>query len=477
MENEENQHPKPHKGCKRRKGKRSYFYRTKNDERKRLKNLAGRKVLADLELNSTTGCSDSVPIAESADSNLFADCFDSIPPMISTPLTDPTTFPDHFDPLPPAITHDPDPTTAPDHPNPALTPGHSDPIMLTSCLDSIPLVPSVTLPDHTNLIPSATLSDTSSSNERIHPNHAFDILTHEAKAATLPNNWTAFPSEKSLQFCQVKSKQYQEPQITRSVVINTDLTWQVFVCGRQVPATCTVIRDFPANMKPEFFLQVLEQVGQAVLCPGNPEEELICDLRVKVPEALHSTYVLGTDGREYCSTLRAPCCVLLQEKLGGQLRRCKQCQSFRTKLRVMKSRNSECSTTGRTAHDSHTNYRFLTEDEKIQRMKNLQDAKRTAQRNESRLRERVIQKINEEGVLLSDEDSEDIAALVYTASDKIKEDFPDESVPRILWEEQLKFHNLKDHRGMKWHPLIIRLALNLHYVSSGAYRAVTRSGL
>ena len=159
MENEENQHPKSHKGCKRRKRNRSYFYRTKNDERKRLKNLAGRKVLAGLELNSTTGCSDSVPIAESADSNLFADCFDSIPPMISTPLTDPTTFPDHFDPLPPAITHDPDPTTAPDNPNPALTPGHSDPIMLTSCLDSIPLVPFVTLPDHTNLIPSATLSD------------------------------------------------------------------------------------------------------------------------------------------------------------------------------------------------------------------------------------------------------------------------------------------------------------------------------
>jgi len=66
MENEENQHPKPRKECKRHKGKRSYFYRTKNDERKRLKNLAGRKVLADLELNSTTGCSDSVPIAESA---------------------------------------------------------------------------------------------------------------------------------------------------------------------------------------------------------------------------------------------------------------------------------------------------------------------------------------------------------------------------------------------------------------------------
>ena len=38
-----------------------------------------------------------------------------------------------------------------------------------------------------------------------------------------------------------------------------------------------------------------------------------------------------------CSTLRAPCCVLLQEKLGEQLRQCKQCQSFRAQLRVLKS--------------------------------------------------------------------------------------------------------------------------------------------
>ena len=73
------------------------------------------------------------------------------------------------------------------------------------------------------------------------------------------------------------------------MVINADLTWQVFVCGRQVPAACIVKPDFPANMKPDFFLQVPAQVGQAVLCPGNAGEELVCDLRVKVPEALHST--------------------------------------------------------------------------------------------------------------------------------------------------------------------------------------------
>jgi len=166
MKEEENQHPKSRKGCKRHKGKRSYFYRTKNDERKWPKIFARRKVLAGLELNSITGFSDPVPIAESPDSDLLAVCFDS---TISTSLTDPTTSPDHFDSLSLANTHDPDPCQLhlpPDHLNPALTPGHSDPIMLTSWLNPTSAISNLARShNYTNLIPSATLSDTSSSNE------------------------------------------------------------------------------------------------------------------------------------------------------------------------------------------------------------------------------------------------------------------------------------------------------------------------
>lgn len=46
-------------------------------------------------------------------------------------------------------------------------------------------------------------------------------------------------------------------------------------------------------------------------------------------------------------------------------------------------------------------------------MMRLQDAKRTAQKNESRLREKVILKTNKEGVVLSDGNNEDIAEHNY----------------------------------------------------------------
>ncbi len=39
------------------------------------------------------------------------------------------------------------------------------------------------------------------------------------------------------------------------------------------------------------------------------------------------------------------------------------------------------------------------------------------------------------------------------------------------------YNRLNDKRKMKWHPLVIRFALNLNYMSTSAYRAVRQSGI
>ena len=43
---------------------------------------------------------------------------------------------------------------------------------------------------------------------------------------------------------------------------------------------------------------------------------------------------------------------------------------------------------------------------------------------------------------------------------------------KIFWEQQQAYKSLNDKRKMRWHPLMIRFALNLKYLSSSAYRAV-----
>ena len=47
---------------------------------------------------------------------------------------------------------------------------------------------------------------------------------------------------------------------------------------------------------------------------------------------------------------------------------------------------------------------------------------------------------------------------------------------RLFWEEQKKAARLHESRGMRWHPMIIRWALNLKMLSSAAYTAARTSG-
>ena len=56
-------------------------------------------------------------------------------------------------------------------------------------------------------------------------------------------------------------------------------------------------------------------------------------------------------------------------------------------------------------------------------------------------------------------------------------DFEEDSPQWLLWEQQKKQLQKKDSRGMRWHPLIIRWCLSLHYTSAAAYRQLTSKKL
>lgn len=45
---------------------------------------------------------------------------------------------------------------------------------------------------------------------------------------------------------------------------------------------------------------------------------------------------------------------------------------------------------------------------------------------------------------------------------------------RLFWNQQVAYNALKDKRQMRWHPLVIRFALNL---STSSYRAMRQSGI
>ena len=146
---------------------------------------------------------------------------------------------------------------------------------------------------------------------------------------------------------------------------------------------------------------------------------------------------------------------------------------------MAKYRNQLKDSSGRTPHDSHCNIRYLSEDESVERLQSVQKQKIALREKVKRLEKEKKARtlIEHDGVRLSREDAADIQTIMKENSDKVDSAFAEESFQRILWEQQKKYIALKDKQQMRWHPLIIRFALSLRYVSSTAHRTVSSSGL
>ena len=85
--------------------------------------------------------------------------------------------------------------------------------------------------------------------------------------------------------------------------------------------------------------------------------------------------------------------------------------------------------------------------------------------------------IDKEGIALVEEDAGDVVTVVNQMDGAVQETYPEDSPQRIFWEQQKIYNSLNEKRQMKWHPLVLRFALNLKYISSSAYRAVRESGI
>ena len=91
-----------------------------------------------------------------------------------------------------------------------------------------------------------------------------------------------------------------------------------------------------------------------------------------------------------------------------------------------------------------------------------------------RMKARIHKLLDDQAVSLQEVD---MSSIVADVSPVVNEKFSEDSPQRVFWEQQLKYNSLKDKRQMRWHPLAIRFALNLKYLSGSAYRALRHGGV
>lgn len=127
--------------------------------------------------------------------------------------------------------------------------------------------------------------------------------------------------------------------------------------------------------------------------------------------------------------------------------------------------NNQSSSNERTSVYSHTSYHHLTSEEKDTRMRNMHYS---AKQRSKALQSKLAHLIDDQGIHLVEHDASDAASLMMELNPlHFSTAHPTEAILESA-------SALKDKRQMRWHPLVIRFALNL---STSSYRAMRQSGI
>ena len=122
----------------------------------------------------------------------------------------------------------------------------------------------------------------------------------------------------------------------------------------------------------------------------------------------------------------------------------------------------------------HKNIRYMSSEEKDQRIQQLTMDKRAVKAQMTYLKNKLAVQTEEKGVLL-DGSMEDLIRIAGDHQTQILKSYPEESFQRLFWEQQLQTTSTSP-KGRRWHPTMIKWCLYLGHQSSHAYELLRKSG-
>ena len=155
----------------------------------------------------------------------------------------------------------------------------------------------------------------------------------------------------------------------------------------------------------------------------------------------------------------------------SSVKRCQFCKKFRDNnlhsglSKLLKQQDEKFKSN--TAISSHTNYRYLSTPEKVERLKNLHTAVVAQRRKIKALQDRLSAIVHTDGVRVDEVTHKELVQIMNANRGKLSA--TEESFSSVFWQQQFKAASLNSPKGMRWHPAIIRWCLYLHHKSSRCY--------
>ena len=337
-------------------------------------------------------------------------------------------------------------------------------------------------PKHRRISPSLSSEFSNSDAEVI-------TLEKVKKELILPPHWvlsTQAEGERtcSIQVCKIVTSSSQQPIITHTLTVNTDLSWTAFVHGHNVSnGTTQVLANIPDTLDLRTSNALLTCLDICTVCPGHPDAhfiEMLSSMKGKILSrhgdetvALLDSYApVMLNGKMYPQTVRKTSCEILVNTT-----KCTHCVQYRSSLRKSfhswQTRNST-SPSRRTSTTSCVNFVLLNTPEKLQRYKNL---KRRSLATERKLNDTLEKLTHKHGISLDEHMQDDLQNIMEEMAEEVQKTNAKESFRRIFWEQQLQALHINDRRQVRWHPALIKWCLHLKFKSSSAYDALRSTGV
>jgi hypothetical protein len=253
----------------------------------------------------------------------------------------------------------------------------------------------------------------------------------------LPLGWTMTrngDSIKAVYLQERKEDPTKDTMITKSLTLHNDGSWSLGVLGKSITKFDTQASERLENYQnvrnEEEFLSLVNDVHLTKICCGNPDIDHGIPTKSRVPENSH----------------RSSGCSFLIE---NEKNRCNECMKHRKYLRVIKSRQAkQTSMDQRTAIDSHVNYRYLSSQEKDDKIKKLHKELTATKRTLNNVKSKLNRAIQEEGHVLDNEISGYLKEIL-AIGENLKNELPEGTFRRIFWQQKMQALSCKDTRQIR----------------------------
>lgn len=291
---------------------------------------------------------------------------------------------------------------------------------------------------------------------------------------SLPSLWIPIITQNGLNIIKVSDGQDAVTQ--RSVGISASGEVKYFVHGKEVPTSHEVYSDNYGNVKVSNVDEIIASVSAVVahfrkfdVCCGVPHPKYKMFWK-----STRDSVVDKNPFKEmrYCETLRSESCLLV---VNQQKRMCSICFSLSKRLCSRKKnfqKNTSPSTGKIRTPSKFKPWKTLITPEKKARQEKCQKIIEGLSRENARLKAKLANLIDTEGIKMKNsKQSNEFKDLIEEAKKTTTD-----PLHRLFLEQQLHALSLSDRHSMKWHPMMIRLALRIKMISSAAYNELASSG-